>query len=534
METMNNNHPWGDGAGFTPEPEPNPTQSGQAVFWEAPQQAPQNPEPRNFAFPTGGAELFFGLFALVASMMLCNFTIFGGFNLGFGIAMCASILCAVGYLLAAGGRLNVYSSLLLVISLVISAGFGRSDDAFVKFVMLVFLTVSVNLALCLIAGQNRRRPGGVGSLLDVPRTVFHMGYGQFPRAIGGLFGLLKVKGSIARGIGSVAIGLLIMLPLLGIVMGLLMDADAAFEGMMTMMPEVNFGELTVTVFFGILVFVVLYSRSVALAKRPKDEPVAMGRGRGLNAVTMNTALLGISGVYFLYLISQLAYFVGGFAGILPEEYTLAEYARRGFFEMAWLCAINMFIIVMAVTLVRKTDHRAPLSTRLLCLFIGLVTLFLVAAASAKMASYIGGYGLTRKRVMVQLIILFFGLMALTVSVSLFVKKPRYMPVLLIGALLIGGAAFWVDVDTVVASYNVTAYQHGYLKEMDVHYLGTLSSGAIPHIARLTEDQDPLVAEEAQRILLRRAEECEDFREWNYAEARAQSFLTREEAEAEDA
>ena len=513
METMNNPYPWSDG------PERDYTQP-----------APEKKAP-GFSFPTGGKELVFALFALMAGMLLCNFTLFGGFNLGFGIAMCVSILCAAGDLLAAGGKLGFYSGALLVLSLGISAGFGRSDDEFVKFVMLVFLTVSVNLALCLMAGQNRRRCGGAGSLLDVPRTVFRMGYGQFPRALGGLFGLLKIKGSIARGIGSVALGLVILLPLLGIVMSLLTEADAAFESMMKLAPDVNTGELTVTVIFGIAVFCVLYSRSVALAKRPKDEAVTPGSGKGINAVTVNTALLGLSGVYLLYLISQLAYVVGGFAGILPQGYTLAEYARRGFFEMAWLCGINIGIIVFAVTLVRKTDHRAPLSTRLLCLFMGLVTLFLVAAASAKMASYIGGYGLTRKRVMVQLIILFFGLMALTVSVSLFVKKPRYMPVLLIGALLLGGAAFWVDVDTLVSSYNVTAYQHGILEQVDVDYLGTLSSGAIPHIARLTGDQDPQVAEEAKRILRRRADEFEDFRQWNYADAQAQTYLSREASEA---
>ena len=510
METMNNNNPlWSD---------PAPT----------PQPVTPPPTPKAFLFPTGGKELIFALLALICGLALCNFVIYGGFELGFAIAMCGYILCAAGYLLASGGRLSIYSVLLLLLSLGISAGFGRSDDGFVKFIMVCFLAVSVNLGLCLIAGQNRRRTGGAGSLLDAGRTVFNMGYGQLPKAVGGLFGALKLRGSVAKTVGSVAIGLVIMLPLLALVISLLVKADAAFENVMKGFPEIKMGETLVTAVFGVPLFFILYTRSVSLVKKEKAEPAAMGSGKGLNKVTMNTALIGVCLVYSLYLVSQLAYFVGGFAGIVPEDYTLAEYARRGFFEMAWLCAINMGLIVLAVTLVRKSGSKAPLSTRLLCLFLGFVTLFIVAAASAKMLTYIDGYGLTRKRVMTQLIIIFFGLMALTVSVSLFLKKPRYMPVLLIAALLLGGSAFWVDVDTLVAAYNVNAYQTGALKTVDVYYLEELGSGAVPYIAKLADDKDPQVAELAQGALRRSNAYWDDFRDWNYADWQAKPYIVEEQ------
>lgn len=507
METMNNNHPWTDPPSAT---------------------VVQPTVKKSFAFPTGGKELLYALLALAFGMMLCNFVLYGGFELGFGIAMCGYIVCATGYLLASGGRLSFYSVLLLLLSLGIAAGFGRSDDNFVKLVMVCFLTVSVNLGLCLTAGQNRYRPGGAGSLLDAGRTVFNMGYGQLPKALGGLFGSLKYRGSLVRTVGSVAIGLVILLPLLGIVISLLVKADAAFENMMKGLPEIKMGEILITVIFGIAVFFVMYTRGVALAKREKATPVSAGSGRGINKITVNTALIGLCAVYVLYLVSQLAYFVSGFAGIVPDGYSMAEYARRGFFEMAWLCAINMGLIVLAVSFVRKSDSRAPLSTRLLCLFMGLVTLFMVTVASAKMWTYIGGYGLTRLRVMTQLIIVFFGLMALTVSVNLFLKKPRYMPVLLIGALLLGGSAFWVDVDTVVATYNVNAYRSGMLKTVDVEYLGTLGSGAVPQIAKLLDDADPEVAETAQRVLNRSIARWNDFRSWNYADWCAKPYVPEQE------
>ena len=504
MEKMNDNHPWSEPA----------------------LQPPATPAQPASAFTAGRKEWIYGLLALICGMMLCNFVIYSGFELGFAIAMCAYILCAAGYLLASGAKLSVYSGLLLGLSLIIAAGFGRSDDGFVKSVMVGFLAVSVNLGLCLMAGQNRRSPSTAGSLADAGRTVFTMGYGQLSGGMGGLFRSLKLKSSAAKALGAVAVGLLILVPVLGIVVSLLVEADAAFESVIDCLPEFEMNETLTTVIVGFGLFCVLYTRSVALVRAEKAEPVVKEQ-KGINKITMNTALIGLCLVYVLYLVSQLAYFMGGFAGIVPQGYSMAEYARRGFFEMAWLCAINMGLIALAVSLVRKTGDKAPLSTRLLCLFVGLVTLFLVAVASAKMLTYIRGYGLTRLRVMTQLIIIFFGLMAVTVSVSLFVKKPRYMPVLLIGALLLGGSAFWADVDTVVAAYNVHAYQTGALETMDVYYLWELGSGAVPQVAKLVDDADPAVAEAARWVLDHSSADWDDFRGWNYADWQAKQCILKQ-------
>lgn len=504
MEKMNDNHPWSESTLKPPS-------------------APTEP------FGAGRKEWIYGLLALICGMMLCNFVIYGGFQLGFAIAMCAYILCATGYLLVSGAKLSLYSGLLLGLSLIIAAGFGRSDDGFVKFVMGCFLTFSLNLGLCLLAGQNRRSPNGFRSLGDAGRAMFTMGYGRLSGGMGGLFRSLKLNGAVAKTVGAVAVGLLILVPVLGIVVSLLVEADAAFESFIDCLPEFQMDETIVTVLLGFCAFCVIYTRAVALLKSEKEEPVVKER-KGIHPITMNTALIGLCLVYALYLVSQLAYFVGGFAGTVPQGYSMAEYARRGFFEMAWLCAINMGLIALAVSLVRKTDHKAPLLTRLLCLFVGLVTLFLVSAASAKMLTYISGYGLTRLRVMTQLIIIFFGLMAVMVSVSLFVKKTRCMPILMIGALLIGGSALWADVDTVVASYNVHAYQTGKLQTVDVAYLWELGSGAVPQIAKLVDDQDPEVARQAQWYLSRSGAYWEDFRSWNYNDWQAKNCVSEYKAE----
>jgi len=228
-------------------------------------------------------------------------------------------------------------------------------------------------------------------------------------------------------------------------------------------------------------------------------------------------------VYGVYLVSQLAYFVGGFAGLLPEDYTLAQYARRGFFEMAWLVAINLGLMTFGVGMVRQS----PRSTRFLCLFLGLVSEFLVAASVAKMVLYIGSYGLTRLRVLTMVIMVFLAITTALVSVWLFLPKLQYMKAVMLTALAIGAAVLWLDVDTQVANYNVKHYLSGDLMTVDVHYLTELGPGAVEALDALANCGDPYYSAWA-RIYLKEwyIAGASDFRELTYVNQKARDILAQ--------
>lgn len=476
--------------------------------------APVQPE---ITYPAQRKEIRFGIAILISSMLLANCFIFGGPNLGFAIAVVIGLTISVGYLRACGHKLRGYPAALLALCVVIAAGFARSDDGFVKFVMICFLLVAVNLSLALLAGQNRRNPAGVASLLDAPGVLFGLGFGKLPEALRGLRAAAKNGGTAGKKTGAVLLGAVIAVPILAVMILLLISADAAFAGLMEKLPDFDFSELIVTVLLGMGLAAVLYTRGVALlnAQRLSVQP---SQRKGLHPLTVNTVLIAVCFVYLVYLFSQLAYFVGGFSGILPEGFTMAQYARRGFFEMGWLCAINLGLIALAVGLVAK-ETKTPLLTRILCLFIGIVTLFFVVTASAKMAMYIGAYGLTRLRVLTEVIMVFLGLATATVCVWLFVPKLPYMKIVVLLALILGAAVLWADVDTIVAAYNVSAYQCGKLETVDVQYLTSLSAGAVPYIAELAEHGNAT----AQHFMEENGSHSywcslyDDLRSWNWAD-----------------
>lgn len=473
----------------------------------------RSPEP----YSTGRKEMIFCAAMVLVALSMANFILIGDLNLGFAIAATASIACSFSYLSACGHKGNWYTRSILILCLIIAAGFGYSDDGFVKFVLFLFLFTGVNLALCISAGQNRRDPGTVQSLLDAPRAFFALGFGKMEWSIRGIIAFFRTGGENSRRTGAILAGLAIAVPVLAVMIPLLMGADAAFQGLMDQLPDFDLAEAIITAFWGFWLFVVLYTRSVALHFEGKASPPVPSHKK-LHLFTVNTVLCTVCALYLVYLLSQIAYFSGGFLGILPQGYSTAEYARRGFFEMAWLCAINLGIITFGVGLVSGTDG-IPRSTRLLCLFLGLVTLFLVCASCAKMVLYIGTYGLTRLRVLTMAIIVFLALTTILVSVWLFLPKLRYMKIIFLIALVMGAGILWMDVDTQVARYNVSAYLSGDLQTVDVRHLGQLGDGALPYLVQLTEAEDPIVAAKAQEVLsVRHARQPDDFRSWNYLTA----------------
>lgn len=489
----------------------------------------EQPKTEELTFPTGKRELLFALGMFICSVAVTNFVVFGGFNLGFAIAGSVSILLCLWYQLGRGAKVSAYAITVLILCVVICASFGRSDDKLVKAVLVAFLLGGVSLGLSILAGKNRYDTGYLSSLGDAFYAQFSLGFGKLPESCRGLRQAFRSSGKVGKKGGAVVLGLCIAIPVMGVMLVLLGRADAAFEGLLDRLPSLDLSELPVTLLIGTGVAMVYYTRGVALKNEIKQSPVLKQR-KGLEGLTVNTVLIAVCVVYLAYLLSQLTYFTGGFAGILPAEYTLADYARRGFFEMAWLCVINLTVVGLSLGLCRQKP--ASLPTRLLCGFIGLVTLFLITTASAKMFLYIGGYGLTRLRVLTQVVMAFLAVVTVAVLIWLFRPQFRYMPALVVIAMVLAAAVSWVDVDTQVANYNVSAYLSGQLQSVDVQHLASLGDGAVPALHRLAmEAEEKGVADAAAHKLRRRlCQKAEDFRQWNYNNQVGTDYLSYWQAE----
>ena len=474
-------------------------------------------------FPVGKQEVCFGILIAILAVGLWNSILYGGFNLGFALFSLGLLGCNVWYLRSNGHQFGRYGTALLVFAAIALAGFAWSADGAVKAVMLLLVLFAANLSFCLAAKQNRRSSGGFSTILDAFRAFFVLGFGSMGPALRGLDDARRNSGSTGKKGSAALLGIVIAVPVLAVMLPLLISSDAAFEGLVGLLPETDWSEPFWSLAVGLPAAWMLFARGLGLHHKEKPEP-GKGISRRLSPITVNILLGAVCTLYLAYLFSQLAYFSGGFLGILPEGYTLAQYARRGFFEMAWLSGIDLCLILFCSGLVDRRD-KVPAATRGLCLFLGAVTLFLIGTASAKMLLYIRAYGLTRLRVLTQTVMLWLAITVVLVCIRLGKLKFPYMKGVILAALALGNILLWMDVDSFVARYNVRAWQEGRLETVDLSHLSGLGYGAIPYIAELAEEEDPEIAQQARSILYDRVISASGLRSWNYSRAKAAELLS---------
>lgn len=102
----------------------------------------------------------------------------------------------------------------------------------------------------------------------------------------------------------------------------------------------------------------------------------------------------ISLVYLVFCFIQIVYLFGGL-GTLPENYTYARYAREGFFQLVFVCIINLALVLICNKRFRKNNILKGI-----LIFISLCTYIMIASSTYRMILYIKAYHLTFLRVLV--------------------------------------------------------------------------------------------------------------------------------------
>lgn len=210
-----------------------------------------------------------------------------------------------------------------------------------------------------------------------------------------------------RKIGAVLLGFLLAVPVLIIVLPLLASADDNFRrlltGFLNSLSE-NLLSFVMRAVCSVPVTAYLFGMIYGCVYRRRTDRIRQtsvrAAGEGIRIVSdaaVNTALLIISACYILFIVLQGQYLFSAFAGIRPEMYTYSEYARRGFFELCAVAAVNLAVLLTA-NLFTKTERGRNRGLRTLNLLISVLTLLLIATAMSKMILYISAYGLTIKRI----------------------------------------------------------------------------------------------------------------------------------------
>lgn len=270
---------------------------------------------------------------------------------------------------------------------------------------------------------------------------------------------------------SILIGCVIGIPLMFIAMCFLMVADPAFEGVIDLIWsqfDFELEWLILRMILFALCFFPFIGFIEGLTHGKKQREVIEGEEVArcyvpaeswkldfVVALTVGT-LVGI--VYLLYLLAQLTYFISAFQGILPEGFTYAEYARRGFFEMLPVAGINLGIIfvLQVLTAGKESKAKAKWLKGYTVYYLGF-TLFIMVTALSKMMMYMGIYGLTLKRVLVSWILLFGVISFVLVGIKVYGQSFKLTKYLFFTFIVMYIGLNYANVDYWIGKYNAKLY-----------------------------------------------------------------------------
>jgi len=477
-------------------------------------------------------DIVFALGMLVCGFLYWNLIRLPG--LGVGVTLFAALFCLVTYsYLKSGGVRQTKRSLLCLAVIVLSAlAFLLFDNSVIKGLNFIFLTAAVIYWISLATGTTLEKRISVYILGDFYQQILVVPFRNFACCFGALKSL-PAASKKGKGLLAGLIGFLIMVPVLAVVINLLIQADAAFAGLIAglhfpisidIIGQIILGIPVACYLYG-LIYGNRYGRHTGLVTVETVDKTAAAC-RFAPGAAVYAALTALNFVYIVYFLSQLTYLFSAFNNRLPELMTYAEYARRGFFELCTVAGINLAVLTVAHLVARRESVRVlRAETVALCLF----TLLLIVTALSKMVMYINVYGLTQLRVYTTWFMLVLFFIFAVIAVRQF-KKFNAFRVLLTGFVILFLALNYGNIDGRIAAYNIDRYKNATLESLDVEALSRLSEAAVPYIYDLyRETADPGLKAELKAVLQKttQAEPMlppqETFRDFNFQRYIAQNI-----------
>lgn len=179
----------------------------------------------------------------------------------------------------------------------------------------------------------------------------------------------------------VFIGIAIAFPLVVLIVVLLCSADAVFASVIKkIFADINFFTVSKVVFLFVFALFSSYCGIKYLSKkRISDAPVETPAFPAAIGITVAAT---VSVVYVFFCFIQIVYLFGELMQ-LPSGYTYARYAREGFFQLLFVCILNVIIVLLGSGLFRKN--------KILNAFLILITLctyIMIASSAYRMGLYV--------------------------------------------------------------------------------------------------------------------------------------------------
>lgn len=347
----------------------------------------------------------------------------------------------------------------------------------------------------------------------------------------------------ARPIVPVLRGLLVAAPILVVFVTLFASADPIFARTVEDLVglDLDLGDLTGRLALAAAI-AWLGTGAMAMIAAATPSTVASPR-RGAMSCRFGTTeavtvLLLVDAVFVGFVALQAAYLFGGLDTMQAIGLSYAEYARRGFFELA---AVAVLAVGLAVALDRLAQAR---TSRLVGASVALMALTgaVLVSSAFRMRLYQEAYGWTELRLYVLATIAVLAVVLLGMVAGLLRDRVRWIGhVAVVAGLVIGLGLNIIGPVRFITEQNVARLadpslvpEHG-TAGVDELYLTSLGDDAVPGLLRALpflddERADYLRFQLASRLRDLREPELEAWQAWNLGRAVARDALESAELE----
>ncbi|MHB8126826.1 MAG: DUF4153 domain-containing protein [Desulfitobacteriaceae bacterium] len=339
---------------------------------------------------------------------------------------------------------------------------------------------------------------------------------------------------------KVLIGLLVAIPLLIVIVPLLASADDVFHHFVELIPNV-FKDININEFVARLIIVTmvtclmfsylwsLFCSKTEINKALSDTDSLHKSSAFLDPITVTTILVLIDVLYVFFIAIQFSYLFGSLRYGLPHDFTYAQYARKGFFELVVITLINLLILLGNMNFVKASGSRIDKVVKVLNTALVVSTLIMLLSAHFRMFLYEEAYGFTYLRVLTHafmgyLFVLFVVTLCKIWYQTLHLLKS-YIAISIVAYTLVN----YINIDSVIVKNNIERYNKG--NPIDILYLTKLSYDAVPKLVDLmnsTSDQG--LAKQLENGLTYKKQVLERVTPWqsfNISKYRARKVLSQQ-------
>jgi hypothetical protein len=292
----------------------------------------------------------------------------------------------------------------------------------------------------------------------------------------------------SRRLGSIVLGIVMALPIIIMLGAILASADPIFSDTLQnifnteRLPEYLFRFVYIVIgsylVLGLLLHAILPNKT---AEKPETNKASMKPFLGWTECAIVLGAVDI--LFILFVVIQIKYLFGGTANITAAGYTFSEYARRGFGELVAVAVISLALYLVMHTITKRESKGSFIGFTVLSVLMMANVLVMLASSLQRLMLYESAYSFSELRTYTHVFIFWLATLILaTIVFQIINRQGRFGLALMLMVVGFTATLGIMNVDGFVARQNIKL---GHLDAtddvgmLDVNYLGSLSSDAIP-------------------------------------------------------